>query len=98
MTNPESQGVYERTNDWKFAELEFSPQNLQVLALIDGWITVAEICDALNLTVAEVAKDIHFLEKHDLIQVTTETSNGATKVFNRSSENIRLTNRSSAGF
>ncbi len=98
MTNPDSLKVFERTSGWKFTELTFSPQNLKVLALIDGKITVAEICDVLNLTVADITKDIGFLERNDLIQAKIETNYDATRTFMGSSENVRVTNSSSADF
>ncbi len=98
MTKSDSLIVFERTSGWKFANLTFSQQNLQVLALIDGKITVADICDALKLTVADIAKDIDFLERNDLIQANTETNYDATRTFIGSSENVQVTNSSSADF
>ena len=96
MTKPDSLKVFERTNGWKFTELTFSPQNLRVLALIDGKLRVADICDALELTDADIRKDLEFLENHNLIMVKTEMDHRASQSDLRTFANSHISNSTSA--
>ena len=61
--------VFEQTSDWNFAEVILTARMIRTLALVNGETSVAELCEAMDETYADLFSDLQKLHELRLIKL-----------------------------
>ena len=61
--------VFEQTADWDFAEVTLTSRMIRTLAIVNGKTSVAQLCEALDETYADLFSDLQNLHELRLIKL-----------------------------